>query len=162
MTNASVSTPLSRSAWTHPTALPFAIMGTIAVVGGSLLSAALAPNPSYHGNWAVAYIVLVAGVGQIVLGVGQAAVTAGRVRPAVVAVQALMLNLGAVATVIATVDDIAALLYLAAVMQIVALVGFLWVTRHVARGLTLMALRIVAVLLLISVPTGVVLQALVH
>lgn len=162
MTTPPVPTPLSRSAWTHPAALPFAIMGTIAVVGGALLSAALAPTPSYHGNWAVAYIVLVAGVGQIVLGVGQTAATAGTVRPAIIAVQVLLLNLGAAATVAATVGDIPALLYVAAVLQMVALVSFLWATRHGTRGLTLVALRIMAVLLLISVPTGIVLQSLVH
>lgn len=160
MTTTPAPTPLARSAWTHPVALPFAIMGTIAVVGGSLLSAALAPTPSYHGNWAVAYIVLVAGFGQIVLGVGQAAATAGRVHPAVVTVQALLLNLGAAATVAATVGDIPALLYVAAAMQIVALISFLWVTRHGAHGLTLLALRIMAVLLMISTPVGIVLQSL--
>lgn len=162
MTTTPISAPLARSAWTHPAALPFAIMGTIAVVGGSLLSAALAPTPSYHGNWAVAYIVLVAGVGQIVLGVGQTATTAGRVRRAVVVMQVLLLNLGSVATVIATVGDIRVLLYVAAALQLIALISFLWATRHGARGLTLVALRTVTVLLVISIPIGIVLQSLVH
>lgn len=54
-------------------ALPFAVLGVACVIAGGLVAAATAPNPSEHGSWAAAYLVLVAGVAQVGLGVGQAA-----------------------------------------------------------------------------------------
>lgn len=154
--------PLARSAWTHARALPFAILGTIAVVGGSLLSAALAPTPSYDGNWAVAYIVLVGGVAQIVLGVGQTAVTGGHIQRVTVAVQVLLWNLGVAATVVATIANIPWLLYVAALAQAAVIVIFLVLTRRGGQRALTWALRIIALLLVISIPTGIVLQALAH
>jgi len=153
---------LSRSAWTHPTARPFAILGTVAIVGGSLLSAALAPTASYHSSWAVAYIVLVAGVAQVALGVGQTAVTDGRVSVGTVTVQAVLWNLGAIATVAATIGDIPVLLYLASAAQAATIVLFLVATRHGRSGVTLLTLRVLSALLLVSIPTGIVLQAITH
>ena len=55
-----------------PTAVPFVLVASIALVGGGLISAAAAFSPSYHASWAVAYLVLVVGVSQLVLGLGQA------------------------------------------------------------------------------------------
>lgn len=153
---------LAHSAWTHPRARAFTVLGTVAVVGGSILSAAIAPTPSYHGSWAVAYIVLVAGVAQIVLGVGQTSVTDGHVGAGRVAWQAALFDAGVAATVTATILDIPVLLYAAAVAQVVAVILFLAATRGGRRGLTLITLRVVAIVLLVGTPTGVVIQALTH
>jgi hypothetical protein len=156
------TTTLARSAWTHRSARAFTVLGTIAIVGGGLLSAAIAPAPSYHGSWAVAYIVLVAGVAQIVLGVGQASVTGGRVDAAVLTIEAVLLNAGAAATVVATIVDIPVMLYAAAAAQVVAIILFLVTTRHSRRGMVLTSMRIVAIVMLVATPTGIVIQALTH
>lgn len=153
---------LARSAWTHATALPFVVLGAMGVVGGGLLSAALAPIASYHSSWAVAYIVLIAGVAQIVLGVSQTALTGGTVRARTVAAQAVCWNLGTAATVFGTLADVVPVLYVGAVLQVSTLVLVLYTTRHARAGWVAVTLRLVSVLLLISVPTGIVLQALTH
>lgn len=162
MTTSSTPTPPAHVAWTHPAARPFAIMGAIAIIVGGFLSAVLAPVASYHGNWAVAYIVLVAGVAQIALGVGQATVLSGQIRSGAVITQLLLWNLGATATVIATVLDLSVLLYAAACAQIIVIISFLYLTRNGRKGRILLIVRVLSVILLISIPTGVVLQALTH
>ncbi|TAL95934.1 MAG: hypothetical protein EPN69_05000 [Rhodanobacter sp.] len=53
-------------------ALPFLVVCALAIVGGGALAAAMAHAPSRKLMWAVAYLVLVVGVTQAALGVGQA------------------------------------------------------------------------------------------
>lgn len=53
-------------------AIPSATLGVACVVAGGLVAAATALAPSKHGTWAAAYLVLVASVAQVALGVGQA------------------------------------------------------------------------------------------
>lgn len=153
---------LDPSAWTHPSARPFVVLGTIGVVGGGLLSAAIAPTPSYHGSWAVAYVVLVVGVAQVVLGVAQTAVTDGSVRGRMVVTQAVCWNVGSAATITGTLLGIAPILYFGAVLQIFTLALFLLATRHLRRERTLLIMRVIIVILIISAPVGIILQALTH
>lgn len=56
-------------------AAPFVTLGTGCVVAGGLVAAATAPTPTTHASWAAAYLVLVAGVAQVALGLGQAVLT---------------------------------------------------------------------------------------
>ena len=51
----------------------FVIVGGTAVVAGGFAAAAISEAPTPHGSWAVAYLVLVVGVAQALLGVAQAA-----------------------------------------------------------------------------------------
>lgn len=61
---------LSRSSgWRS--ADPFIVVAALAVVVGGVVSAALAHAPTRHAMWLVAYLVLVVGVIQFCLGVGQ-------------------------------------------------------------------------------------------
>src|SRR5664280_2796146 len=62
-----IEVPARRSA-----ALPFAAVGAACIVAGGLVAAVSAPAPSEHASWAAAYLVLVVGVAQAALGVGQA------------------------------------------------------------------------------------------
>ena len=55
-----------------PAASPFVALGTACVVAGGLVAAGVAMAPSELGSWAAAYLVLVGGVAQVALGVGQA------------------------------------------------------------------------------------------
>jgi predicted acyltransferase len=58
--------------WIGAAALPFATLGVACVVAGGFVAAVTAPAPSEHGSWTTGYLVLVAGVSQVALGVGQA------------------------------------------------------------------------------------------
>lgn len=55
-----------------PAAPPFVALGTACVIAGGLVAAGVAMAPSELGSWAAAYLVLVGGVAQVALGVGQA------------------------------------------------------------------------------------------
>lgn len=126
------------------------------------MSAAAAPNSSYHSSWAVAYIVLVAGVAQVLLGVGQAVLTAGEVAAKVRQIELWCWNAGNAAVVAGTLLDVPILLYLGCVALIVTLVLVLRAIAHVPANGMVWTMRIVVAVLLVSMPTGIVIQALTH
>lgn len=51
--------------------LPFSLLGGAAVIGGGLIAAAVAREPTQNLVWMSAYLVLVVGVAQYVFGAGQ-------------------------------------------------------------------------------------------
>ncbi len=65
--------------------------GVLSVAVGGLLAAVTAPAPTELGTWAVAYLVLVAGLAQVGLGMGQGLCT-GRVSTVVVGTQVIGWN----------------------------------------------------------------------
>jgi uncharacterized membrane protein len=156
--------PSSRvvGGWLPRAALLFVILGGACAIGGGLLSAVSAPAPSYHSSWAVAYLVLVAGVAQVVLGLGQATVVRTQLSRRILAVELLSWNLGNAAVLAGTLLAVPAALYLGTALLIATLVLILLVTRHAPRRLALTATRVIIVLLLISMPIGILLQAMKH
>lgn len=126
------------------------------------MSAAAAPNSSYLGMWAVAYIVLVAGVAQVLLGLCQAVLTAGDVSAKVRQIELWCWNLGNAAVVAGTLLNVPILLYLGCVALIVVLVLVLRAIAHVPANGVVWTVRIVVAILLVSMPTGIVIQALTH
>lgn len=143
-------------------AAPFVVLGTGLVIVGGLVSAAAAPTASYHSSWAVAYIVLVAGVAQALLGLGQAVLTGGTVSAGERRLELWCWNLGNAAVVAGTLLDVPIMLYLGCVGLIVTLVLVLRATAHVPSGRMLWIMRIVVAVLLVSMPTGIVIQAFTH
>jgi hypothetical protein len=141
-------------------AVVLAAVGAAWIVVGGLLSAAAAPAPSYHSSWAVAYIVLVAGAAQVGLGLGQALLTDRRLGVRALAAELVTWNLGSAAVLAGAVRDVLPVLYLGCVLQVATLVLTLWTTRRAPRAGLLLVFRAVVVVLLVSIPTGVVLQAL--
>jgi hypothetical protein len=53
-------------------ATPFLALGVAAIIAGGLVAAAVAHHPAEHPVWTSAYLVLIVGVAQMVLGAGQA------------------------------------------------------------------------------------------
>lgn len=143
----------------HRASRPFLIIGALGVVGGGLASAATAGSPSYHASWAVAYLVLVMGAAQIALGVAQASLTRGTVPGRVVAGEAVCWNLGNALVLIGTLIGTPALLYAGAVLLVVALLLFAVAVRRGRHGALLAMTWVLIVILLISMPVGVVIQA---
>jgi hypothetical protein len=58
--------------------LTFAALGGAAIVAGGLIAAVNSAAPFAHGSWLSAYLVLVAGVSQLVLGIGAQALPVHR------------------------------------------------------------------------------------
>ena len=143
-------------------AAPFVVSGAALVVIGGLVSAAAAPTASYHSSWAVAYIVLVAGVAQILLGLGQAVLTGGSRTPTMRWVQLCCWNIGNALVLAGTLLDVPVLLYLGCVALILTLALVLHAIAHVRSSRLLWTVRAVVAVLLVSIPTGIVLQAVAH
>jgi hypothetical protein len=147
---------LHRSAWL------FVALGAACVIAGGLLSAVSAPTANYHSSWAVAYLVLVAGVAQVVLGLAQAALAGANVSRRLLAVELISWNLGNAAVLAGTLLKVPVALYVGTALLITTLVLILIVTRHSRRPRLLLVTRIIIIVLLVSMPIGIVLQAVGH
>jgi hypothetical protein len=141
---------------------PFVAIAVGCVIAGGLLAAVTAPAPSEHTSWATAYLVLVGGVAQAGLGLGQATF-AGRTSPRLLAVEVGGWNVGNAAVLVGTLLDMTAVVDLGGVLLVVTL-GLL------ARGLRpgrarpvaglliwLHGYRLLVLVLVISIPVGLVL-----
>ncbi|MGH3424909.1 MAG: hypothetical protein ACRDO8_09280 [Nocardioidaceae bacterium] len=84
-------------------AWPFLAVGTACVVAGGLVAAVTATAPSELGAWAAAYLVLVGGVAQVGLGLGQAALAAREPSTGLVATECALWNAGNTAVLLGTI-----------------------------------------------------------
>jgi hypothetical protein len=142
---------------------PFTVLGVGCVVAGGLVAAATAPVPSTHGSWAAAYLVLVAGVAQVALGWGQAALAPHLPARGRVVAQVGTWNLGNAAVLVGTLTGVLSLVDLGGV---VLMIGLALLADAVRGGVRqdarsqrwrLYGFRLLVVALLVSIPTGLVL-----
>jgi len=149
--------PVLLQLWDRRAAFkPFAVAGVAAVVaGGGLASAIAAPSPTRHGVWAVAYLVLVLGVGQLVIGAGQALLAAEPPTPGVAAVAAATFNLSGAAIVLGVVTDRIAVFDAGCALLFGVLAWLLYVVRRGARrSWALWGYRAFIAVLTVSIPIG--------
>lgn len=142
-------------------ALPYYLVGMLSIVGGGLLAAVTAHATTQKTAWATAYIVLVSGVAQIVLGWAMDAL-APRGRSAMHWVVFAAWNLGNIGLLAGQFSGLLPLTYLGSLILVVGLVGTLVSTRHGSRGgaahpVLLWGFRIVVLVLAVSIPIGVML-----
>lgn len=144
----------------NKSAIPFIVVGGLSLVGGGVVSAASAGGPSYYSAWAVAYLVLVCGVAQLVLGLGQSSLASTAPSPRLLAAQVVALNVSNAAVLLGTLAGIPVVTYLGAGLLVLALVLFIWGVRgHQARNAWLVwAFRAMVVVLLVSAPIGLVIS----
>lgn len=138
---------------------PFAALGTACVVAGGLVAAATAPVPSEHGSWAAAYLVLVAGVAQVGLGGGQALLAPRLPSRRLVAAEFAGWNAGNAAVLAGTLLHLTALVYVGGALLVAALALLVHGVRGAGgrRGWPLHAFRLLVVVLLVSIPAGLLL-----
>jgi hypothetical protein len=143
--------------WYH--ALPFVGIGTACVVAGGMVAAITARNPTESGTWAAAYLVLVAGVAQIALGVGQALLVAEVPRPRLVIAELILWNCANTGVLAGSLLGVEPLIDAGGGLLVAVLALF----AHRARGAhgrarwLLFAYRLLVVALLVSVPIGLLL-----
>lgn len=145
--------------WDRRAALgPFALAGAASVIAGGLLAAAVAaPAPTRHGVWAAAYLVLVSGVGQIVLGIGQALLASTPPTARVVTVTAALFNIANIAILLGIVTDRVVVFDVGSVLLLIVLVLFLNGVRHATRrGWPLHGYRLLVAVLIVSIPIGMI------
>lgn len=143
--------------------LPFALIGVLCVLSGGLVAAVTAPKPTEHSTWAAAYLVLVGGVAQIGLALGQAMFSA-RTSTRLVAVQSVGWNVGNAAVLGGTLLGVTVLVDAGCALLVMALVllgrGVSPAGARPAAGGAkwyLYGYRLLVLILLISIPVGLVL-----
>lgn len=142
-----------------PAAWPFFGIGSLSIIAGGFVAAVTRPTGFDLGSWLAAFLVLVGGVAQLVLGLGQAWMAAEHPRPSVVAAEILLWNIGMALTVVGSLTSIPVVTTIGAPLVIAALVLFLLGVRNAIGGVRwpLLLYRSVTVIVLVSTPIGVVL-----
>lgn len=136
-------------------ALTFLILGTAAVVFAGLFSAATARNASYHSAWFVAYLVLVVGVAQVALGLGQWWLASRPLRASHVIGELVFFNVGHAGVIVGTLLSAPFWVDAGSLWIVVALAVFGWrVWSPRRRGAALWAYWSLLVFLLLSVLVG--------
>ncbi|MDG3016502.1 hypothetical protein [Speluncibacter jeojiensis] len=142
----------------RPGALPFEVAGAAAIVIGGILAAATAHNPTEHGTWSVAYLVLVAGACQFAIGLGYATLSQQPQSPRRALGLAVVFNAANVAVIVGTVTGQTWLLGIGAVALALTLLVMLVGIRGAEPGPLPRLYRLLIVLLAVSIPIGLVLQ----
>jgi hypothetical protein len=111
--------------------LTVAALGGAAIVAGGLVAAVNSATPFAHGSWLSAYLVLVAGVSQLALGIGAQVLPVHQPPATTRHVQVALWNLGNLAVAAGVLADAPAAVVAGSVALLVAL-GFF--ARCVGRG----------------------------
>lgn len=117
---------MSEAAWRRLDGYAWAFAGAAAamIVAGGLVAAVNSAAPFAHGSWLAAYLVLVGGVAQLLLGVGCLALPAPRLSARLRRAQLGAWNLGNAAVVAGVLADAFGLVALGSVVLLGALAGF--------------------------------------
>jgi hypothetical protein len=141
-------------------ARPFVVLGTGFVIVGGLVSAASGLAPSEHGSWAAAYLVLIAGVAQAALGLGQTHLAARAPSPRSRLAELLLWNAGNAAVLAGTLLGVVPVVDVGGALLVVALVVVVQQVRGERSGnrwWPLWSFRVLVLILLVSIPIGLVL-----
>jgi hypothetical protein len=140
-------------------ALPFALVAAVCIVAAGFLAAIVAPDASEHAVWAIAYLVLVGGVAQLGLGVGQWLLAEPAPSTAMVTAELISLNLGSALVIAGTFADSLLMTDSGAVVFALSLVLFLVAVRGARdkRRLVLNGYRLLLLILIVSAPIGLIL-----
>jgi hypothetical protein len=144
-------------------AVPFGVLGTGCVVAGGLVAAATAPAPSTLASWAAAYLVLVAGVAQVALGLGQAVLAPHAPSRRRVTLQAGAWNAGNAAVLAGTLTGVPPVVDAGGALLVLGLAALAGAVRgdvrlpERSRRWPWYGFRLLVLVLLVSIPVGLVL-----
>lgn len=137
-------------------ATAFVVLGAAAIIFAGLFSAVTARSASYHSAWLVAYLVLIVGISQVVLGLGNWWLAATPLRPGSAVGVLLLFNLGNAGVIVGTLVGATIWVDVGSALLVIALLGFGWATRSPRRSGLLWAYWAFVAMLLISVVVGLV------
>ncbi|MGH2717212.1 MAG: hypothetical protein ACRDJU_01360 [Actinomycetota bacterium] len=140
-------------------AWPFLALGTGAVIGGGMLSAASSLAPTMQSSWAAGYLVLVAGVAQVFLGLGQEYLSHVDVGTARRGTELGCWNLGNALVLLGGILDAGSAIIPGSILLLAALAAFASATRHRSPELRWLQVgyRAMMIVLALSVPVGILL-----
>lgn len=142
-------------------ALVFLAIGGACIVAGGLVAAVTGPFALVKGSWLAAYLVLVAGVAQIGLGVLQERLADRTPSRLLLTLEAGTWNLGNAAVIVGTLVSAPVIVDVGGALLVIALALFLAAVRRSgsAPRRTLWLFRGLVLVLLVSIPVGLVLAA---
>ncbi|MEO7350129.1 MAG: hypothetical protein ABIW32_09790 [Terrimesophilobacter sp.] len=136
-------------------AFPFLAVGVSAIILGGLFSAATARLASYHSAWFVAYLVLVVGVAQVGLGLGQGRLATKPLTVAVLFAELLLFNIGNAGVVLGSLTAEPLWVNIGSAILLVSLTIFAWMVWPARRrGALLWGFWALLLLLFVSVFVG--------
>lgn len=138
---------------------PLLVPGLVGVITGGLIAAGGARAATPAIVWLVAYLVLVVGVAQLALAIGQTLLASPVVSIARIRLESLLFNMGSVLVMAGTIGDSLALVLLGTVLFVGALGAFVLAVRGTSGGYVAHAYRGMIALLAISALVGLLLSA---
>lgn len=141
-----------------PSVVPFVVVGTITIIGGGFAAAVTRPAEWSDGSWVAAYLVLVTGVAQIGLGIGQATLAASSPPDRRLVSQLVLVNGGSAAVVVGTLATVPIVVTIGGLILVAGLVTFA-VAPRCPDGPSWVRLGYLTILtvLIVSIPIGLVL-----
>jgi hypothetical protein len=146
---------------------PWLVLGVASIVAGGLVAAVVAHDPSEKPVWASSYLVLVAGLGQLGLVLGRALLAPRPPTSGTVARDFTVFALGNAGVVVGTLVDAVWLVDVGGALLVVALALMVWGVRAGVEAVEhrpqawvvglLWLYRVLVVVLLVSIPVGLVL-----
>jgi len=133
------------------------LLGAGFVVLGGLVAAVTRPLSLDQGSWAAAYLVLVWGSYQFLMGKAQEQLPSTPPPRRLAWGQLLSWNMGSAAVVLGATSHVPLLVDLGGLLLLSTLVSTLWVVRKSDRTILCWSYRVVTALLMLSVPIGSVL-----
>jgi hypothetical protein len=152
-----VTLSVRAQSWHRGPVLVPLLFGCAGVVAGGFVAAATAPVPSEKGSWAAAYLVLVVGVAQLGLVAGVAWLADRTPSSRLIGAEFLSWNLGNAAVLAGTLLDVQPAVALGGALIVLALLAALAAVRPAGPSRMLWVYRTLLVIVLVSVPIGVVL-----
>lgn len=146
---------------------PWLVLGTLSAVAGGLLAGVVAHEPTEKPVWASAYLVLVAGLGEVGLALGRALLAPRPPTSGAVARDFTVFALGNAAVIVGTLVDAVWFVDVGGALLVVALALMVWGVRAGVEAVErtprawvvwlLWLYRVLVVVLLVSIPVGLVL-----
>ena len=138
---------------------PTDALGATSVVAGGLVAVVTGPLQLAHGSWAAAYLVLINGVAQVALGNAQAALAPRAPSRHVLATQLAAWNVGGAAVIGGTLVRVPLIVDVGGLLLVIALALMIRTVRGriAAPSWALWTYRLLLVIVLVSIPIGLVL-----
>lgn len=140
-------------------AAPLLVPGVAGVTSGGLVAAGVAHAPTPAAVWLAAYLVLVVGVAQIALALGQALLASPAAGSAWIRLESLLFNVGSAGVIAGALGAGLAIVVLGTVVFLGALVAFLLAVHGRGGGYAVQAYRALIGVLAVSAAVGLLLAA---
>jgi hypothetical protein len=143
-------------------ATPFVAIGTASIIAGGLIAGATARHPTEHEAWAVAFLVLVCGITQIALGLGQSLLATTVPPSRTIIAELVAFNAGCALVLVGTIAGLLLLTEAGSVLLALALVLLFRAVggAGVQAGWPVNLYRALIAIVLLSIPIGLVLAHL--